>query len=116
MQSQGKNYLYIRKDGNTMNMEKLNTKKELLTILAERIYPELERAEKDAGCDYKKIGVSSTQRKNWKTGELMFDENGDPIYEEIWDYVDKDEDEVTDKDKAKLDAIEIIRNALDRLI
>lgn len=99
-----------------MNMEKIKTKKELLNILADRIFPNLEMAEKDAREDYKITGKTDKQKKDWKTDELLFDDNGDPIYEDKWEYVEKTPEEMTEDDNAKIAAIEIIRNALEKLI
>ena len=99
-----------------MNMEKLQMKKALLDILADSLLPELDRVEKNASTDYRQIGISTTQKRNWKTDELVFDENGDPVYEPEYGYVPKSEEELTDWDKARFAAVEVIRNALEKLI
>lgn len=99
-----------------MNMDKLLTKRAILTILADRLYPELDRADKDAREDYRITGKTDKQKISWKTDEPVFDENGNPVYEDKWEYVMKEEDELTEEDKAKIAAVEIIRSALDKLI
>lgn len=96
--------------------DKLIIKKELLDVLTENVLPELERVEKQTRMDYRVVGKSDRQKTNWKTDELIFDEEGNPVYEDKWDYVKKEEDELTDKDKARLSAIELIYNALEKLI
>lgn len=106
----------IRKDGNTMNMDKLRIKKELLGILADRLFPALDSAEKDAREDYRVTGKTDVPRRHWKTNDLVFDAEGNPVYEDKWEYVTKADDELTNDDKAKLAAIEIIRTALEKLI
>lgn len=99
-----------------MNTMKLKTKRELLSILADHIYPSLDELEKYTKQDYRILGDSDKQAVDWKTGEPKFDEEGSPIMEKEWGYVDKAEEEFTDNDLAKLAAIELLRNALEKLI
>lgn len=99
-----------------MNTMKIKTKKELINILADRIFPVLDDIENDVGQIWKVIGKSDEQKKNWKTGELIFDDDGNPIYQDEWGYVPKPEEDFDDTDRAKLAAIENIRNTLEKLI
>ena len=99
-----------------MNMEKIRNKKELINILADRIFPTLDAIENDTKSVWKAIGKSDKQKKNWRTDELMFDDEGNPIYEDEYGYVPKEPDEFDDDDRAKLNAIEVIRNTLEKLI
>ena len=39
-----------------------------------------------------------------------------PSYEPIYDYVDKTDEDMTDEDVATLDAIAVVRKALDKLV
>lgn len=99
-----------------MDAMKIKTKKELLNILADRLFPVLDDLENDAKTTWQAIGKSNRQKKNWKTDELMFDSDGNPIYEDEYGYVPKQPEAFDDNDKAKLSAIEMIRNSLEKLI
>ena len=99
-----------------MNTMKIKTKKELINILADRIFPVLDDIEKDVNSEWKVIGKSDRQKKNWRTDELIFDDEGNPVYEDEYGYVPKDPDCYDDNDKAKLAAIENIKNTLEKLI
>ena len=99
-----------------MNTMKLKTKKALITILADRLFPALDSEEKDTREDYRIIGDSDKQATDWRTGELRFTEDGEPIMEKEWAYVQKTQEELTEEDLAKLAAIETLRNALEKLI
>ena len=99
-----------------MNTMKIKTKKELINILADRLFPVLDDIENDVKNEWKAIGKSDKQRKNWRTDELIFDDDGNPVYEDEYGYVPKDPDNYDDNDKAKLSAIETLRNTLEKLI
>lgn len=99
-----------------MNTMKLKTKKALITILADRLFPALDSEEKDTREDYRIIGDSDEQATDWRTGELKFNDDGEPIMEKKWGYVQKTQEELTEDDIARLAAIETLRTALEKLI
>lgn len=92
--------------------EKLAT----LEIL-ESVMERLDALEKDHAYEYKcvKETVTDEQKKSWKTGELLFNEDGTPIYvvDREYDYVKKPE--LEEEDKVFIAAIEKVRKALDKL-
>ena len=100
------------------NYPNIITKKAVLEVI-ERLYNELDDLTTETSKIYKKIGVDENkQRIHWKTGELMWEDEEQtiPSYEPIYDYVDKTDEEMTDEDVATLDAIAVVRKALDKLV
>ena len=93
----------------------IKEKKALLGIL-ENLYDDLEREENYARKEYKQVGVSDEPLRDRDTGEIKVDEDGNTLYKAIYDYVTKPEDELSDRDKAIIKAIGIVRESLDALI
>lgn len=98
-------------------MKKIKQKQEVLRILG-RLYDILESETRDAGCDYVEVGKETTQKKHWKTGELLWedDEKTIPKYDSIYDWVKKKPEDFSDDDKTTMSAIEIIEKHLDKLL
>ena len=96
-----------------MNSTKLVIKRELLNIL-DALFHTLDDEERCVNQEYAVIGKNARQKKDWRTGELMFDENGEPVMEDEWGYVPKKS--LTDEDKAKLEAICQVKAVLEKLI
>ncbi len=92
-------------------------KREMLEIL-ERFERVLNDEEEDVGKIYKIVGKETEQARDWKTDELKWEdeEKTIPLYRDKYDYVDKTEDEMTDKDYARLSAIKKLREALEKMI
>lgn len=100
------------------NYPNIITKKAVLEVI-EKLYNELDNLTTETTKTYKKVGVDETkQRTHWKTGELIWEDEEQtiPSYEPIYDYVDKTDEEMTDEDVATLDAIAVVRKALDKLV
>lgn len=94
------------------------TKRAMLEVL-ERLYRDLDDEKQNCLQVYKQVGVDETkQRRSWKTDELLWEdeEHTIPQYEPIYDYVDKTDEEMSDEDVAKLDAINTIVKTLDKLV
>lgn len=98
-------------------MNKIQMKKAMLEVI-EELYSSLETTEKNVTYSYEVVGKEDEQAKDWKTGELKWEdeEKTIPYYRNRYDYVKRDEDSLDDHDKAKLEAIAEIRKALDKLI
>ena len=96
--------------------DNINVKRATLEVI-ESIYRDLDNKVQETKQEYKKVGVDETkQRKSWKTGELLWEDEEQtiPSYEPIYDYVDKEE--LSADDIAMLDAIAIVCKALDKLV
>jgi len=96
--------------------DNINVKRATLEVI-ESIYRDLDNKVQETKQEYRKVGVDETkQRTSWKTGELLWEdeEHTIPSYEPIYDYVDKEE--LDANDLAMLDAIAIVRKALDKLV
>jgi hypothetical protein len=96
---------------------KIQMKKAMLDIL-EGLYNSLDVSEKEVAYSYEVVGKEEEQATDWKTGELKWEdeEKTIPYYKNKYDYVKRDESEFDDYDRAKLDAINEVRKALDKLI
>lgn len=99
------------------NISSIKEKKEILEIL-ERFESILGDEYKDVAMIYKVVGKEEEQATNWKTGELLWEdeEKTIPKYRDRYDYVDRTEDEITDVEYAKASAIEKVRKHLEQLI
>lgn len=95
----------------------LETKKAVVDILGE-LFEKLDHIKKDASQDYKIVGKSDEQATDWRTHELLWEDDDCtiPKYRDIWEYVDIPEDEMTTDRLAKLDAVDAIYKALEKLI
>ena len=96
---------------------KIQTKKAMLDII-EELFKSLDDTEKNVVYSYEVVGKEDEQAKDWKTGELKWedDEHTIPYYRNRYDYVKRDVESLDDYDKAKLEAIAEVRKALDKLI
>lgn len=97
------------------NYTNVMVKREMLDLL-ETLYKELDDAERPIGKSYECVGKEEEQAKDWRTGELLWEDEEQtiPKYRDKWDWVEKSE--LDDNDKAKKEAIETIRKALDKLV
>ena len=113
------NHIFHYKGDLTMkNYPNIMTKKAVLEVIS-TLYNELDNITTNTTKEYKKIGVDETkQRTHWRTGELMWEDEEQtiPSYEPIYDYVDKTDEDMTEEDIAMLDAIAVVRKALDKLV
>lgn len=100
---------------NTLNI--ITQKKALLNVL-EKLMTELDSIEKDATTEYKVIGKSTEQMTNWKTGELMWEdeEKTVPKMRDEYGYVDLTEDEMTDENRATLEAVKVVKEVIEKLV
>lgn len=100
-----------------MNTEKIVAKKAYLTVL-EKLADSLEAQRKDVLTDYRIIGKEDEQAKNWKTGELLWEDEAKtiPKYENKWGYADIPEEELSEEAKATLKAIDDVEKSLEKLI
>lgn len=107
----------MKKQQETTVLNSIKVKKEVLSLL-ESFECTLSSREQDARQEYTEVGLSDEQKTDWRTGELLWEdeEKTIPIYKPIYDYVDKKESELDDDDRAKLEAIDIVRKALNALI
>ena len=97
------------------SIQKLRVKKEVISFI-EVIFDVLDQREDNVRKDYLPVRDSDEQDTHWKTGELLWEdeEKTIPKMKKVYDYVEKPE--LTDEDKAKLEAIEVIRTALEKLV
>ncbi len=100
-----------------MTTTKIQMKKAMLEVI-EELYSSLENTEKNITHSYEVVGKEDEQATDWRTGELKWEdeEKTIPYYKNKYDYVKRDEADFNDYERAKLDAINEIRKALDKLI
>lgn len=84
-------------------------------ILGE-LYRVVEEKESGAKRDYRKVGVSDEQDKDWRTGELLWEdeEKTIPKMRDKWDYVAKEE--LTEEEELYLQVCHKIKSALEKMI
>ena len=97
--------------------ELIQRKRAGLDIL-ERVYRCLDDMEKDYSMKYDCVGKETEQAKDWRTGELKWedDEHTIPYYNSKWDYVLIPEDELTEDQKQHLVVINSLRDILNEYI
>ena len=100
-----------------MTTERIASKKAYLEVI-ETIARKLEDMREDAITDFRKVGKSEKQATNWQTGELLWEDEAQtiPKYEDKWENVRLNDNELSLEQRAKLDAITEIEKALDKLI
>ena len=96
-----------------MKASTIKEKKALLEVI-EGLYKRLEEDRDYVSMDYKPIKETDKQAVDWKTKEPKFNDDGTPVYEWDWGYVEKEE--LTDDDKAKIKAYDTIMAALEKMI
>lgn len=98
-------------------LTKIQLRKAELNVL-ETLMQELDRLEHDNTCSYEEVGKETEQAKDWRTGELRWedDEKTIPYYKSIYDWVPKEEKDLSDEDRALLKAIDTVRTALEKMI
>lgn len=84
----------------------------------ERLDSVLEGIIKDHSTEWKCVGKTDEQDTNWRTGELLWedDEQTIPKYRDKYDYVEKDDDEYSEEDLMYLDICNDFRTRLEKLI
>ena len=107
----------MAKAKDSMTSFKIREKKAYLDIL-ERIVNVLDDEERNATSDFRCVGKEEEQAKDYKTGELLWEDEEQtiPKYRDRWDYVKVADSELTDDSKAKLRAINMVRDTLEKLI
>ena len=101
----------------TNTVSKVMQKKAELEYI-EQLLRNLENERQYATTRYQQVGVTDEQEKNWKTGELIWedDEHTIPKYKEKYDYVDIADEDLTDEERVKIQAIDKLSDYLEKLI
>ena len=97
------------------SLQKLKVKAQVLDIVR-RFYETLDGIENDVSQEYKVVGKTDEQAVDWHTKEPLWEdeEKTIPKYRDKYDYVQKEN--LDEDDKAKLEAINQIRIALEKLV
>ena len=95
----------------------IETKKAQLEVL-ERLMRELDSIEDDVSQRYCVVGKTNEQARDWRTNELLWEDEAHtiPEYKDKWDYVPVSEDEMSEAELAKLEAVRELRGTLEDLI
>ena len=96
----------------TNKFKEMQIKAEILSEL----YEAVESKERYFGSEYKPVG--ERQASNWRTGELFWEDEEQtiPKMESVWDYVPKNEEDLTEEDKLRLKLCHDIKTALEKMI
>ena len=80
------------------------------------LYEVVESKERYYCSEYKPVGEK--QACDWRTGELFWEdeEHTIPKMEKVWDYVPKNEEDLTEEDKLRLKACQQIKAQLEKMI
>ena len=97
------------------NLSKIKQKKAELEVL-EKLFEILNRDEEDAFQRYEKVGVE--QQKDWRTGELKWEDEDCtiPKMTDKYDYVPIKESEMSDEEYAKYMAISAVKAVLEKMV
>ena len=108
----------------------IEAKRAMLDIIKEMI-EKLDYLENDNTCEYGVIGLSDRQRKTLRRDEdgnavrddegnkiwdYVYDDNGEPEYEEEYGYLEYNPEKASDRQKAYKSACEQMRKALEKMI
>lgn len=85
-------------------------------ILGE-LYEKLENDLKYTTKSYERVGIETEQARDYKTGELLWDdeEHTIPRYRDKWDYVEIPEDEISDEVRLRVRVIKNLMAKLEKL-
>ena len=108
----------------------IEAKRAMLDIIKEML-EKLDYLENDNTCEYGVIGLSDRQRKSLRRDEdgtpvkddngnkiwdYVYDDNGEPEYEEEYGYLEYNPETATERQKAYKSACEQMRKALEKMI
>ena len=108
----------------------IEAKRAMLDIIKEML-EKLDYLENDNTCEYGVIGTSDRQRKQLRRDEngevvrdsegnkiwdLVFDDDGEPVYEEEYGYLEYNPETASDRMKAYKSACEQMRKSLEKMI
>ena len=96
-------------------MNAIKEKRMMLEVL-EELMETLDTQEKNVRMELGVVGKEETQARNWKTDELVWDDDEKtiPHYNNKYDYIPKQE--LSENDSTKLKAIEKIRATLEKMV
>lgn len=82
------------------------------------LYKNLEEMKKDLFMRYEKVGLSDKQATDWRTGELLWEDDAKtiPVYADKYDYVQVDEADLSDDTKLRRIVIDEIMAKLEKLL
>lgn len=97
------------------SLQKLKVKAQVIDII-KGIYERLNVFEDDVSQEYTVVGKTDEQAVDWHTKEPLWEDEDKtiPMYRDKYDYVKKEV--LNDDDKARLEAINQIRTALEKLV
>ena len=81
------------------------------------LYEKLDNDLKYSGRRYECVGKEAEQARDYKTNELLWDdeEHTIPRYRDRWEYVEIPEDELTDEEKLRIKVIKNLMTKLEKL-
>ena len=95
------------------------TKKKAMLDALETILGYVEEKIKDCGQDYRKTDKME-QKTEWDAEERkwknVFDDDGNPVMVNVWDYVELPDDEMSDEKKALRNSYKEIQKTLEKMI
>jgi len=99
-----------------MNKDIVEKMKEL-EIIGE-VLDFLEEKRRDTGMEYRAVGKTDKQARNWRTDELLWEdeEHTIPKYEDKYDYVEIPEEELSEERIAKMGAIDDLMIKIKKMI
>ena len=96
-------------------MKKNNTIKEkrIMLEVLEVLMDTLENERRYISQSYEKVGEEQKKDEN---GELMFDDAGEPIMKNVYDYIDLSYENMSESSRIKMDCIDKIQTVLEKLV
>ena len=90
--------------------------KQILAEVLSELYNTVEEKEKRVHYEYKVVGKKDTQSKDWRTGELLWEdeEKTIPKYDNDWQYVEKED--LTEEDELKIKVYKYVMAQLEKMI
>lgn len=90
--------------------------KQILAELLEELWANIDRKEVDAHTEYKITGKTETQAKDWRTGELRWEdeEKTIPKMEDKWETVPKET--LNEDDEIRIKMCQFIKSQLEKML
>lgn len=90
--------------------------KQILAELLDGLYADIDRKEQDARTEYKITGKEDEQAKDWRSGELLWEdeEKTIPKMRDKWETVPKEE--LNEEDEIRIKMCQYIKTQLEKMI
>ena len=92
--------------------------KQTLAEILNTLYTSVEEMETECRREYRRVGTTEEQDTNWRTGELLWEDEAHtiPKMKDKWEYVMKSEEDMSEDDFIRLKMCQYVKAQLEKMI